>query len=145
MAQYKGAPVKRERLLKALRSKQLQTGDIVTIINRNGVDFSLTEEVKKSLVAAGARPDIIRAIEENQRFAANENEIIAKNKRRNKTSVTNYDELLDQALYSYKDQKNPKEAARFLETAVKMNPKDPKAYQMLGYISLYGLNDPTQA
>lgn len=145
LAQYKGAPVKKERLLKALRSKQLQTGDIVTIINRNGVDFSLTEEVKKSLVAAGARPDIIRAIEENQRFAANENEITAKNKRRNKTPVTNYDELLDQALYSYKDQKNPKDAARFLETAVKMNPKDPKAYQMLGYINLYGLNNPAQA
>ena len=36
-AQYKGAPVKKDRLLKALRSKQLQTSDIIAVINSNGV------------------------------------------------------------------------------------------------------------
>jgi tetratricopeptide (TPR) repeat protein len=141
-AQYKGAPVKKERLIKALKSRQLQTGDIVTIINRNGVDFRLTEEVKKALIAAGARPEVINAVAQNQRSA---NDEFANSKRRQKSSVTNYDDLLDQAIYTYRDQKNPKGAIRILESAVKMNPKDPKAYQMLGYINLYGLNNPAQA
>src|SRR5215213_6215330 len=66
-AQYKGAPVKKDRLIKALRSKQLQTRDIVTVINSNGVDFTLTEETRQVLVAAGARPEVIKAIADNLR------------------------------------------------------------------------------
>ena len=144
-AQYKGAPVKKDRLLKALNSGQLQTSDIVAVINSNGVDFTLTEEIKKALVLAGARPEVINAVANNQRFASNGNEILAKTKRPNKTLARDYDELLNQALYSYKDQKNPKNAVRFLQTALKMKPKDPKAYQMLGFINLYGLNNLTEA
>ncbi len=144
-AQYRGAPVKKDRLIKALRSKQLQTGDIVTIINRNGVDFGLTAEVRKALVAAGARPEIIRAIEENSRFSTNRNEATAKNKIPVRPPAPNYDELLDQAIYFFKDQKNPRSAVQFLETAAKMNPKDPKAFQMLGFVNLYGLNNLAQA
>jgi tetratricopeptide (TPR) repeat protein len=138
-AQYKGAPVKKDRLIKALKSKQLPTDDIVAIINRNGVDFQLTEAVKKALIAAGARPEVINAVAQNQR-----NDNLAKSKRRN-NSETNYDELLVQAINSYKEQKNPQSAVRFLETAVKLNPKDPKAFQMLGYINLYGLKNLSQA
>src|SRR5215203_1946851 len=72
LAQYKGAPVKKERLVKALRSKQLQTRDIVTVINSNGVDFTLTPETKSLLIAAGARPEVIKAIADNHRFPASD-------------------------------------------------------------------------
>lgn len=143
-AQYKGAPVKKDRLLKALKSRQLQTNDIVSIIGSNGVDFRLTDEIKKALVAAGARPEVIKAVENNPRLVANGNDIFAKPKRRNKSSA-NYDELLDQAIFSYKDQKNPNNAVRILQTALKMRPKDPKAYQMLGFVNLYGLNNLIEA
>lgn len=139
-AQYKGAPVKKDRLLKALKSRQLQTNDIISIIGSNGVDFRLTDEIKKALVAAGARPEVIKAVENNPRLSANGNDIFAKSKRRNK-SFADYDELLDQAIFSYKDQKNPNNAMRILQTALKMRPKDPKAYQMLGFVNLYGLNN----
>lgn len=143
-AQYKGAPVKKDRLVKALKSKQLQTGDIVTVINTNGVDFELTDEIKRTLIAAGARPEVIKAIAENER-PANNNPALAKSKRRNKNSAADYDELLSQAIFSFKDQKNPKDAVSFLKTALKMRPKDPKAYQMLGFVNLYGLNNLLEA
>lgn len=139
-AQYKGAPVKKDRLLKALRSKQLPTEDIVTIINRNGVDFQLTEEIKKALIAAGARPEVINAVAQNQRT-----DNLVRSKRRKNTSETDYDELLVQAINSYKEQKNPASAVKYLESAVKLNPNDPKAFQMLGYINLYGLKNLSQA
>lgn len=48
-------------------------------------------------------------------------------------------------MVSYKERKNPNNAIRVLETAVKMNPKDSKAYQMLGFINLYGLNNLLEA
>lgn len=147
-AQYKGAPVQQKRLIKALRSKQLQTRDIVTIINSNGVDFTLTPEIKKALIAAGARPEVIRAISENPRSSNNDN-LASKSKNRktirSKSSAPDYDELLEQALYTYRDRENPKGAVQFLETAVKMKPKDPAAYQMLGFVNLYGLKNIPQA
>lgn len=145
-AQYKGAPVKKDRLIKALRSKQLQTRDIVTIINSNGVDFQLTPALRKALIAAGARPEVIKAVSDNQRLSSGEFTA----RRRNKPVTTppsapDYDELLDRAIYSYKNQQNPQGAVRILEAAVKMKPKNPAAYQMLGFIYLYELKNPAQA
>lgn len=140
-AQYRGAPVQKDRLLRALRSKQLQTGDIVTIIKRNGVDFDLTDETKKLLIAAGARPEVIEAVADNaRRNSATAKSAAAKN-RGGKMSAVNYDELLEKAIYSYREQKNSVDAVRFLQTAVKNNPANPAAYQMLGFVYLYGMND----
>ena len=145
-AQYKGAPVKKDRLIKALRSKQLQTRDIVAVINSNGVDFTLTPETKQLLIAAGARPEVIRAIAENPRFDANSNSAKTRKPTRKQNDLpADYEDLLDQAMFTFKDQKNPQNAARFLETAVRLNPKKPEAYQMLGFINLYGLNNPAAA
>lgn len=150
IAQYKGAPVKKVRLVQAIRSRQLQTGDIVTIINTNGVDFRLTPEIRKTLIAAGARPEVIKAVSNNSRLPAkadNATARVEKNSitRRNKPAAPGYDDLLGQAIYSYKEQRNPKGAVRILENAARANPKNPAAYQMLGFIYLYGLNNLAQA
>jgi tetratricopeptide (TPR) repeat protein len=149
LAQFRGAPVKKERLVQALRSRQLQTDDIVTIINRNGVDFRLTAETKKLLIAAGARPQVIEAISNNSRFAAPDTSAtVAKTVRRNvkiKPAAPDYDDLLEQAIYSYKDQKNPKSAVQILKAAARVKPENPAAYQMLGFVYLYGLKDLAQA
>ena len=149
-AQYKGAAVKKDRLIRALRAKLLQTGDILTIINRNGVDFLLTAETKKTLVAVGARPEIITAVANNLRVSAGSSVTTAKVGKSNKVRKNNfapsaYDELLVEALYSYKDQRNPKSAVKILNAAAKTKPENPTAYQMMGYVYLYGLNDFAQA
>ena len=155
-AQYKGSPVKKDRLVKALRSRQLQTRDIVTIINSNGVDFQLTPAIKKSLIAAGARPEVLKAVANNPRVQPTSS-VAAKTGPRNITrkskppaaattaAAPSYEELLDQAIYSYKEQKNPKGAVRLLESAIKAMPENPAAHQMLGFIYLYGLSDFAQA
>lgn len=148
-AQYKGAPVKKGRLVQALRSRQLQTQDIVAIINKNGVDFRLTAEIKQALVAAGARPEVIKAVSNNSRLPAKNESAAAKTEknitRRNKSAPANYEDLLDQAMYSYNNEKNSKGAIRILETAAKINPNKPEAHQMLGFVHLYGLKNFTQA
>lgn len=149
-AQYKGAPVKKERLIKALRSKQLQTRDIVTVIKSNGVDFALTLEAKKRLIAAGARPEVIEAVANNSRLQPSENNTIAKSRKKkinrpNTPAPPSYDDLLEQAIFSYKDKKNPKGAVNILENAIKLNPNNPEAYQVMGFVYLYGLNNPAQA
>ena len=148
-AQYKGEPVKKDRLIKALLSKQLQTRDIVTIIKSNGVDFTLTPEILKALIAAGARPAVINAVSENLRMTISDGNTAARpkpvEKERPRFSEPKYDELLDQAMLAYKDQKSMQNAVQLLETAVKMKPNDPAAYQMLGFMHLYGLENLTEA
>ena len=62
--------LKDESAVKALRSKQFQTRDIVQRINAKGVDFQLTPAVEGELVAAGARPPVIEAVRTNYRAAA---------------------------------------------------------------------------
>ncbi|MBX7174275.1 MAG: hypothetical protein K1X72_25095 [Pyrinomonadaceae bacterium] len=141
-AQYKGAPVKKERLLKALRSKQLQAEDIIAVINSNGVDFKLTEDVRKSLISAGARPEVIKAIANNFRQPSTNGVLYAKKEpQKFNPNTADYNDLLERAIFSYEEQKNPNGAAKFLQAAIKLKPKDSKAYQMLGFVNLYGLND----
>lgn len=148
-AQYRGAPVKKDRLLKVIRSRQLQTRDIVSVINSNGVDFTMTAEIKKALIAAGARPEVIRAIVNNQRLSSKNAALLAKSKNKKPNvpakAEPNYDDLLEQAISSYKDRKNPQIAVQYLQTAVRLKPKSPAAYQMLGFVNLYGLNNPANA
>ncbi len=139
--QYKGEPVKKERLIKALRSKQLQTRDIIAIIKSNGVNFALTPENRKTLIEAGARPEVIEAADENLRVPSDGDNFASKN---GKTSA-DYDDLVEQAIYVFKDKNNPKDAVKFLETAIKIRPNESAAYQMLGYINLYGLKNLPQA
>lgn len=146
LAQYKGAPVQKDRLIKALRSKQLQTEDIVAVIKANGVDFKLTPEIRKALIAAGARPEVIQAVANNLRPQSNSELLYAQ-----KDIIIpyplitppklDYDDLLEKAVFSFEERRNSEEAVRYLEEAVRLKPTDAKAYQMLGFINLYGLSD----
>ena len=68
-AQYKGSPVKKEKLVTVLRSRQLQTREIVNVIKANGVDFQVTDLVAAELTGAGARPEVIAAAKDNYRAA----------------------------------------------------------------------------
>ena len=70
LAQYKKTAVKKEKLIGVLRSKQLQTREIVATLKSNGVDFELTPTVQAELVSAGARPEVIEAVRNNYRAPA---------------------------------------------------------------------------
>ncbi len=138
---YRGIPVKKDRLIKVLKSRQLQTRDIVTIIRSNGVDFALTPKIRKVLISAGARPEIIEAVDKNLRSPSEGDKFALK---KGKSSV-DYEDLLDQAIYTFKEKNNPTDAVQFLQAAAKLKPNDPAAFQMLGFINLYGLRNPPQA
>ena len=69
-AQYKGAPVKKDKLVSVLRSRQLQTREIVNVIKSNGVDFQVNDLMAAELTGAGARPEVIEAARGNYRAAA---------------------------------------------------------------------------
>lgn len=67
---YVGSPVTKPRLIGVLRSKSLQTREIVKILNESGADFQMTDSVESELVAAGARPEVLAAVRNNYRSAS---------------------------------------------------------------------------
>jgi hypothetical protein len=214
LAQYKGNPVKKEKLVSVLRSKQLQTREIVNVIKSNGVDFEVTATVEKELVAAGARPEVIGAARDNFRAAVvakggkttttkftgkpldkdaivtllqngvadaqvrknieargvsfktnaqinteikkaggsvalvnlitasfvNPNENSASNNNVGSSGNTSddYQDLVGKAVDQYDNQKNTTGAIATLQEAIKADPNEARAYQLLGYTMLYG-------
>ena len=222
LAQYKGLAVKKEKLVSVLRSKQLQTREIVAIIKSNGVDFQLTPTVQTELVGAGARPEVIEAVRGNYRAAAvvskpNTNapgsktkfsgnpltkdaivtllengvadaqvrknveargvsfqvnsQILAElkkvggspallnlvassyvnpnNSAGNNAAATNpaavYDSLIDKAVDQFDNKKDKQGALATLQQAVKLDANNARAYQLLGYMNLYGFNNFVEA
>ena len=135
LAQYKGEPVKRDRLVQVLRSKRFPSRDIVQIINENGVDFRLSPATQNQLVAAGARPDVLEAVRRNFRAgSASRNRVAAR-------GVPEYSALLDEAVDEFDIKKDRNRAFEILQRAVAMQPNNPRAYQLLGFLSLYGKRD----
>lgn len=226
---YVGSPVTKTRLIGALRSKSLQTREIVKVITESGVNFQPTPEVEAELIGAGARPEVIAAVRAHYRaeaapaknkgngggggdvrakskFSGNPlgkdavvallqngvpdaqvrknienrgvnfqitpeikteirqaggsvalvNLIAASFDNPNQNSVSNnvsdtgdassrYEDLINQAIDQYDNQKNPPAATASLQQAVKLEPNQARAYQLLGFMTLYGVRDYTAA
>ena len=227
LAQYKGLAVKKERLIGVLRSKQLQTREIVAIVKSNGVNFELTPTVQAELVGAGARPEVIEAVRSNYRAAVVavkpgsqkntakskfsgsplakdaiitllENGVTDVQVRKNvqsrgvnfktnpqiineikkaggtialvnligasyiaanptNTGASNdavaatpnvndiYDGLIDKAVDLYDNKKDKQGALNSLQEAVKLDTSKARAYQLLGFMNLYGFSNFAEA
>jgi tetratricopeptide (TPR) repeat protein len=138
VAQYQGAAVSRDRLVQTLRSKRFPTRDIVRIIEEHGVDFQLTPATRSELVSAGARPEVLLAVEKNYRRGSAANRPSSPGTAGQNES---YEALLDMAIEAFDVQKDNKMADNYLQRAVKMQPRNPRAYQLLGFLNLYGSKD----
>lgn len=125
---YNGEPVTKNGLLKALKMRQFKTSDIVSIINEQGCEFRLEKDTQGELVRAGARPEVIEAVRRNFRNAL----------KIKPTNSKTYEGLISQAINIYESEKNSKEAIGILNQAIGLEPNKYRAYQMLGYVTLYG-------
>ena len=150
-AQYQGSVVQKERLIQTLRSKQFQTSDLVDVIRENGVDFKLTPESERELSAAGARPSLLEVVRNNYRAPVSIKPIAAKTRVAVKPVTKlppdniqpkdKYNLLLSQATDFYDNKKDRQGANDVLQEAVKLQPANPRAYQLLGFLNLYGFKN----
>lgn len=137
VGQYKGDPVKRDRLIKVLRSKQFQTKDIVQIITENGVDFRIDAAIENELVSAGARPAVIAAVRRNYR-GGNRSASSVRGWPRGGDAYVSH---VDAAVEAYDQRKDLRSATDHLNQAIALQPNNPRAYQLLGFLNLYGKKD----
>lgn len=128
---YTGEPVTKNGLIKALNLRQFKTSDIVQIIDEQGVEFRLTNDIQLELQKAGARPELIEAVRRNYRGALNVKP----------SNANTYEGLISKAITAYESRNRTNEAISILNQAVNLKPNEYKAYQMLGYVTLYGRED----
>ncbi|MDQ4121625.1 MAG: hypothetical protein M3209_09280 [Acidobacteriota bacterium] len=149
-AQNEGGATSKEKLIQLLESKQYQAADIAEVIKKIGVNFQLTPEVERELVAAGARPVVIAAVRSSYRppitggknlggkSVPPKNPNSPKIPNASERNAASYEALIDEALaLFYKEQKTDR-AVETLQRAVKLSPRDSRAFQSLGFMYLYG-------
>lgn len=125
---YIGDPVTKNGLVKALKMKQFKTSDMVSIINEQGCEFKLDKDSQEDLVKAGARPEVIEAVRRNYRGAL----------KIKPTNSKTYEGLISQAINIYESESKANEAINVLNQAISLEPNKYRAYQMMGYVLLYG-------
>lgn len=62
-----GKPIRKDGLVQAIRINGFTTEELIDRVQNRGVDFSVTPEVEKELLDAGARPELIEACRKNYR------------------------------------------------------------------------------
>jgi len=138
LAQYKGNPVKKEKLVKVLRMKQLSTSEIVAVIKKNGVDFKVTPAVEQELLGAGGRPEVVTAATANYRAPASTKPPAPT---QIETQAEDYDELYDSgydtlsrmATVTTLDQaaQISRSVIEISNRAIKLDPTRPDAYKLI--------------
>lgn len=126
---YVGEPVTKDGLIKALKMRQFKTSDVVAIINEQGCEFKLDKVTESDLIQAGARPEVIEAVRRNYRGGL---------KIKSNGNSNSYEGLIGKAINIYESDRNAKEAIIVLNQAIAIEPNKYRAYQMMGYVLLYG-------
>ncbi|MEW6127271.1 MAG: hypothetical protein AB1757_09545 [Acidobacteriota bacterium] len=107
-------------------------------VEARGVNFAITPEISREIIAAGGSRSLIGAISVNAKNVKNTDPVANNNSRVTpKTTEPDYDDLTDQAI-SEMQSKRAASAIRLLEKAVGLEPANPTAYQLLGFAQLYG-------
>ena len=120
-----GPPLSKNEIITMLQSK-VPVSRVERFVEVRGVNFAITPEIAREVMAAGGNRTLIGVITEKGATAP--------------ANMPDYDDLTDKAQTEL-DFNNHLEAVRLLQQAIKMDSTKPTAYQLLGYAQLYGSRD----
>jgi tetratricopeptide (TPR) repeat protein len=109
---------------------------MIEVIENHGVNFRLTAGIRQKLLAAGARMELINAVQRNYRFSKQVSTPGGQS-----PGSGQYDDVIAEAQNKFNIDENPAGAILTLERAIEENPRNFRAYQLLGFVYLYGLKD----
>lgn len=151
---YSGWPVTKDRLVKAVKSKQFAVPTLVRQISKNGVDFELTLSVEGELRSARAHEDIINAVRTNYRYAGAGRGTATNRPAQTErdTAGEQYDQLYYQGLSTLTQVRTATSVAQaqsivrsVIDTgsqAIKLIPTRPEAYTLVCAAHLFTRNFP---
>ncbi len=144
---YSGWPVTKDRLVKAVKSKQFAVPTLVRQINKNGVDFELTPAVEGELRTARAHEDIISAVRTNYRYAGATRGMNRPPPQKRDTAGEQYDQLYYQGLNTlgqlrtaaslHQAQSIAQSVIATGNQAIRLIPARPEAYTLVGAANVF--------
>ena len=150
---FSGAPLTKDAVMVLLQNG-VSNAKVQQNIKGRGVNFQMNPDIAKELKAAGGDDALIGTIFAAYIAPANSETGNASPTNNVASNVSNnvagdagdaYDNLINRALDSYRtstgmDSPGVQQATQILQQAVALNSNDPRAYQTLGYLKLYGVN-----
>lgn len=135
-----GPPLSEGEIILLLQSGK-PASEVERWVEKRGANFRITPASSKKIIAARGTRSLVGVISANgpgiTRKSIPATPAVAANR-------ANYDDLTDLATNAFKAN-NTEAALGYLQKAILMEPARPTAYQLLGFIQLYGKGDITNA
>lgn len=135
-----GPPLSESEIILLLQSGK-PAPEVEQWVERRGAGFRITPTSTKKIMAARGTRSLVGVIAANGPGTARKP---APPPARVAPKAPDYDDLTDQATTAFKAN-NTASALELLQKAVVMDPSKPTAYQLMGFVQLYGKGDITNA
>jgi hypothetical protein len=141
-----GPPLSKNEIVTMLQGG-LPASRVEQFVEVRGVNFALSPQVSREIMAAGGNRSLLGAISEKattERASSGDPSSIANGPSNRRNAGPDYDDLNDQAIAALQSNNAPY-AIRLLQQAVTVEPRRPTAFQLLGFAQLYGSRDVASA
>jgi hypothetical protein len=133
-----GPPLSKAEIVTMLQGG-LPSSRVEQFIEVRGVNFAVTAEISREILAAGGSRTLLGLISEKSRPSSpptgNPNTNI--DRRPAVPAGPDYDDLNQQAMEAMQGNRAP-EAMRYLQQALRLDANKPTAYQLMGFLQIYG-------
>ena len=137
-SRFTGNPLGKDAIV-ALLQNGVSDAQVRKNVQDRGVNFKISPAVTSEIKRAGGSNVLINLISKS--YAGSGNSTPANNTARG----NDYDDLIDRAVNLYDNQKDTQGALSALQQAVRLEPNNSRAYQLLGFMNLYGFTNFSEA
>jgi len=137
-----GPPLSKNEIVTMLQAGS-PPARVEQFVDARGVSFRLNAQSTREIKAAGGTNSLVGTIAAAYSAAgapARRSASAARNSRPPAPRGPDYDDLTDDATAAYESRNAPR-AVQLLQQAIRLDPAQPRAYQLLGFTQLYLQND----
>lgn len=139
---FSGVPLGKDAIV-ALLQNGVSDAQVRKNVQARGVNFQVNAANVNEIKKAGGSVALINLIAAS--YAGGNSGSTSNAAKTAVVRTEDYDDLIDKAVNLFDNQKNTQGAITALQQAVKLEPKNSRAYQLLGFMNLYGLTNFAEA
>lgn len=139
-SRFTGNPLGKDAIV-ALLQNGVSDAQVRKNVQDRGVNFQISAAVTNEIKRAGGSVALINLIAKSYAGSGNS----GSNNNTTARGGNDYDDLIDKAVNLYDNQKDTQGAISALQQAVRLEPNNSRAYQLLGFMNLYGFTNFSEA
>jgi hypothetical protein len=131
-----GGPLTKDEVV-SLFQKRMSDAQVQTNVKSRGVAFQMNPVISREIKLAGGSDTLINLmtmayVPPSTGTATGRNTV---------SNTISYEDLIDRSVELYDNKTDRAGAMKLLQDAVRMEPNNPRAYQLLGFMNLYGFSN----